>query len=354
MKKIFSFFMAVMLLVSAVPVAYAAETETSTETSNIEMVGKYSAATYEVTVPSKLAPGETGTVTATGAWASNQTLTVTCPNSVTLSYGNQTIDVGVTFAGINQVGDDLNEMNVSTDVTVANATAMFGTWTGTLTYNVELVTEEVAVVGSATFEDGVTLSWEELKLEENGIKYDYDASAITDTSIGNYAFYCCNSMESINIPESVTSIGEYAFDSASVLKKIDLSRCTNLTSIGESAFACTAITSINLPNSVKNISDYAFNCCILLDNVDLSHIKITSIGTQAFCGCESLTSINLPESVTSIGKLAFYHCISITSITFNGTMSQWNAITKTEDWNTDCSEIKVTCTDGTIIIPAYE
>ena len=64
--------------------------------------------------------------------------------------------------------------------------------------------------------------------------------------------------------------------------------------------------------------------------------------------CESLTSITIPDSVTSIGVSAFSACTSLTTITFNGTISQWNFITKESYWNSNVPATKVVCTDGEV------
>lgn len=143
MKKILSFLLAALMLVSMVPTALAADVDVS-EGTTIKVVGT-GADTYTVTVPAKLAPGESGTVKANGTWPSNQTLNVTAPSSVTLTHGTQTMDVGITFDGIHQAGNDTGSVSAEQTVAVAAASALFGTWTGTLTYTVEMVTVETEV-----------------------------------------------------------------------------------------------------------------------------------------------------------------------------------------------------------------
>ena len=94
----------------------------------------------------------------------------------------------------------------------------------------------------------------------------------------------------MNIPNSVTSIGNGAFNNCTGLTSITIP--SSVTSIGEEAFCgCTGLTSVNIPNSV------------------------TSIGNGAFYGCTHLTSITIPDSVTSIGNNAFSDCSGLTSIT---------------------------------------
>ena len=162
------------------------------------------------------------------------------------------------------------------------------------------------------------------------------------TSIGDYAFYGCSSLTSVTIPNSVTSIGNWAFVRCSSLTSITIPN--SVTSIGEYAFyRCSALTSITIPNSVTSIGKYAFEYCSSLTSVtinsdaivskdysyddNISDIfgtqvteyiignKVKGIGDYAFCGCSSLTSVTIGESLTSIGRSAFYGCSSLTSIT---------------------------------------
>ena len=133
------------------------------------------------------------------------------------------------------------------------------------------------------------------------------------TSIGNYAFYWCESLTSITIPNSVTSIGDGAFLGCSSLTSVTIPN--SVTSIGDGAFgSCISLTSVTIPNSVTSIGEWAFYYCSSLTSVTIPN-SVTSIGNDAFSGCSSLTSVTIPNSVTSIGDGAFRDCSSLTSIT---------------------------------------
>ncbi|MBR6715177.1 MAG: leucine-rich repeat protein [Prevotella sp.] len=139
--------------------------------------------------------------------------------------------------------------------------------------------------------------------------------------IGNGAFYNCG-ITSVEIPNSVTTIGEQAFDGCYNLTSIEIPN--SVTSIGEKAFyGCSSLSSIIVQNgNSKYDSRNNCNALIQTDNNELilgcmntnipNGIKI--IGEGAFYGCD-FTSIEIPNSVTSIGENAFICCYSLTSIT---------------------------------------
>ena len=168
----------------------------------------------------------------------------------------------------------------------------------------------------------------------------------TVTEIGDYAFHNFLELKKINIPNSVTRIGEGAFYLCSSLVGITIPN--SVTSIGNIAFfGCSSLTNITIPESVTSIGYSAFYGCSSLTNITIPE-SVTSIGDRAFYGCSSLTSITIPNSVTSIGGWVFASCSSLTSITYNGTQSQWNKISKVGAWNEGSPIATITCTDGVI------
>ena len=144
------------------------------------------------------------------------------------------------------------------------------------------------------------------------------------TTIGEHAFSGCDSLTSINIPNSVTMIGKGAFSGCDYLTSINIP--DDVTTIGEGAFGgCHSLTNINIPNSVTTIGTGAFFYCLSLTSINIPN-SVTTIGKGAFRGCKSLTSINIPNSVTTIGEWAFVECKSLTNINIP------NSVTTIGEW----------------------
>ena len=139
MKRIISLLLAVMLVISAVPMAYAADTQDY----SLGTAVKYTAANnenYTITVPAKLAPGQGGTVTLDGYWASNTVVSVTAEENVVLTNSinaNDQKTLDVSFDGISEAGDNSAKQTFTAPVSVAGiSNALFGTWSGHFNYTV--------------------------------------------------------------------------------------------------------------------------------------------------------------------------------------------------------------------------
>ena len=140
------------------------------------------------------------------------------------------------------------------------------------------------------------------------------------TSIGDSAFNHCTNLSRITIPDSVTCISDYAFFDCSGLKSITFP--DSVTSIGYRAFHhCASLTSITIPDSVTSIGDSAFSDCESLTSITIPD-GVTSIGWSAFWCCLRLKRITIPDSVTRIGDSAFYGCSSLTSITIPNSVTR--------------------------------
>ena len=213
-----------------------------------------------------------------------------------------------------------------------------------------------ANIVSNTYENGKGVIVFDAPVTSIGNGAFYDCEKLTSitipnsvTSIGQQAFHGCSSLTSLTIGNSVTSIGEQAFDNCSSLTSVTIPN--SVTSIGKFAFSdCSSLTSVTIPDSVTSIGNFAFEYCSSLTSVHISDLSawcrisfyrgdanpmyygaklylngneltelvipsdIIKIKDYTFYNCDGLTSVTIPDSVTSIGSYAFYYCSSLTSV----------------------------------------
>lgn len=112
-------------------------------------------------------------------------------------------------------------------------------------------------------------------------------------TLGNYAFFECESLKEITLPEGLTSIGVRAF------------------------YGCIRLWSIKLPNTVTTIRELAFANCDALTTVDFGQ-TLTQIGINAFYNCDSLTEIALPDTLKSLPASCFAGCIALATVDLGG------------------------------------
>ena len=153
--------------------------------------------------------------------------------------------------------------------------------------------------------------------------YNYDgmtAVHISDgvTSIGDACFYGCHSLTNVHIPESVTSIGYSAFYYCEHLEDITIPK--RVTSIGSHAFAfCKSITSITIPENLTAIQAGTFVYCQKLTDVTMGN-RVQSIGREAFAECSSLKDIDFPDGLIEIGEAAFLGCNRLITVEIPNSM----------------------------------
>ncbi len=140
------------------------------------------------------------------------------------------------------------------------------------------------------------------------------------TEIGNKAFINCQSLISINIPNSVYIIGEFAFVNCVNLRKVIIS--DNVTEIGIGAFYnCKHLSKINIPNNIKCIKSSTFENCSSLINIEIPD-NIIEIGNEAFSNCESLKEITIPKGVITISIKTFFGCSSLVTVNLLGNIEK--------------------------------
>lgn len=160
---------------------------------------------------------------------------------------------------------------------------------------------------------------------ENGILYNKDKTELlyfprtitttdgtftTSANIGDYAFYN-TLLKKIIVEEGATSIGAYAFANCNTLEEIELGN--SISTIGKYAFSHTTLKNINLPSKLTTVAEGLFHYCSNLEKITIPE-KVDMIGENAFLHCDSLHSVNILGDPTSIGSQSFYECGELTDI----------------------------------------
>lgn len=142
---------------------------------------------------------------------------------------------------------------------------------------------------------------------------EYSFSGYLSAAQSNEPYQFGRNIHSVTIPQSVTSIGDYAFSHCEKMDSLTINDAT--TSIGSWAFdECYKLTTLSLGKNITTIGDYAFLDCHTLDNVTIPP-SVTSIGKSAFYRCYALTTLSLGENIEKIGSYAFAECGHLTNVT---------------------------------------
>ena len=154
-------------------------------------------------------------------------------------------------------------------------------------------------------------------IDRYAFAFDDNLSSLTINSnklhtIDFGAFLTCKSLTSVNLPSSITQLGDYAFASCYNLSSISIP--DGVTSIGMYAFRYCSLSTIHLPKELTAISTALFYGCKNLVFPIIPE-KVKTIDAQAFYGCNNVSAVSLPASVSSLGNEVFLGCTGITSIT---------------------------------------
>ena len=159
------------------------------------------------------------------------------------------------------------------------------------------------------------------------------------TSIGDRAFDGCSALTTLSLGEKIKTIGNYAFENCTSLTGVTIPQ--SVTSIGYSAFeGCTNLNPLTIKGPITSMGNYAFAGSTYLTSLTL-YDDIQTIGNFAFVGSTSLKTVTLPKNLTSIGEYAFARCSELKSITIPEKVKTINHQTFA-----DCSELEY------IILPA--
>ena len=379
MKKVISLFLSVAMLLSIVSVvdfsAYASvktgkcgdnvtySLDTETGVLTISGTGKmtdysYSSSPFCNDTKIKVVTIDYG-VTSIGKYAfrSCKNLTsVTMPNSLT-SIGENSFDACIDLTSmiipdsVKSIGEHAFYTCTSLkNVTIGNSLNMISNFVFVGCNSLENIMVDENNLNYSSI-DGVLFNKKKTELILYPVGNSRNAYSIPNsvTSIGYYAFWGCTNLRNIKIPNNVESIGDYAFYNCTSLTSVTIPN--SVTSIGNDAFyGCSSLTSVTIPDSVTSIGYSALSSCTSLTSIEVSYDNenyssvdgvlfdkdktkliqypagsnrtiysipnsVISIGSDAFVGCTSLTSVTIPNSVTSIGGSAFSGCTNLTSIT---------------------------------------
>ncbi|MCM1042890.1 MAG: leucine-rich repeat domain-containing protein [Corallococcus sp.] len=151
------------------------------------------------------------------------------------------------------------------------------------------------------------------------------------TTVGKYAFVC-GKFETVNIPASITSIGEGVFVNCTNLATVTFDKDSKCKTIGFVAFyLCGSLSEIVIPSSVTALDQGVFESCAKLQRVTFAGDSMcSSIGDSAFSGCVALAEIVIPSRVETVGTNVFFGCSLTIKCEAASKPSGWNV-----NWNPD-------------------
>lgn len=354
MKKVISLLLSIAMLFSiTVGLDFSAYATTSGDFEYITLddgtakITKYTGSKTSVSIPSKL-DGKTVTVLGYEAFYSCSVERVIIPNSVTnidtraFYYCESLENITIPNSVIN-IGNSAFDRCVSLEnITIPNSVTNIGNWAFSDCESLTGITipNSVISIGNRAFGSCANLSKVSIgsglkTLGRAAFDFCYDLTEFAVSSSNKYfsavkgVLYNKDKTAIIKypsgitdsfftIPNTVKTIEEGAF-SQSYLQSISIPDC--VTSIGDDAFyACRSLTNVTIPDSVITIGDGAFGTCTGLENIHFGS-NLKSIGEMAFSVCYSLKRIDLPDSLTNIGDWAFRSCYELNEATISKNVS---------------------------------
>ena len=282
---------------------------------------------FTVTIPKTITLGQNKSATygvkVKGDISGNETVTVTPDATVQLTDSNGkaavtgTITQDITEFAADQV--NLPDGGSTTGNIVANELTS-GDWSGNFefavgieSYGSNLNGFNLADYQTYGIEETVNVVIPTYVTDTKGVKHK-----ITGMRFSGPVYNPIGSsiIETIVLPDSVTTIGNGSFCHWTSLKNITIP--DSVTSIGGSAFSgCSSLTNITIPDQVTELCSYTFSDCTSLTNITIPN-SVQKINNSVFSNCTSLTTVTLPDQVSNILSDSFSNCTSLTTITYKG------------------------------------
>ena len=179
------------------------------------------------------------------------------------------------------------------------------------------------------------------------------------TKLGNALFYRCQNMQTISLPTTLTELGYRTFAQGSGEYQscgglTELTLPSGMQKLGGNALRQTNITELIIPARVSVIEDYFLSKCTKLKTV---RAESSVLGSFMFVQCTALESLTISTNCKTFGSNMLTYCESLTTITYEGTKEQWNAITKPTNWMTSDAKAnyhngylqRINCVDGAFV-----
>ncbi len=167
------------------------------------------------------------------------------------------------------------------------------------------------------------------------------------TSIPQDAFYACEKLRAIALPENLQTIGDEAFRNCKSLVEVVVP--TGVVSLGEKCFQmCEALERVVIPSAVERIPSYCFYGCVKLSDIVIEE-GVSVVGDYSFQGCNALKNVEIPSSVTTIEEYAFYRCGGLEGVALPNGIT---IINKGTFYNCE-SLVSVVVPSGVVVIDDY-
>jgi hypothetical protein len=260
-----------------------------------------------------------GTLTITGYTGPGGAVTI--PGSIN---GLPVTSIGDFAFGGNRGQIAIPDNKPVTSITIPNSVTSIGkgAFNGCFRLTNAVIPNSVTNIGDGAFYNCQNLR--AIMVDAGNSIYSTVDGVLIDKSRSTLIQFPEGKADSYTIPNSVTSIGNAAFEGCTGLTNIMIP--DSITNIGNRAFrGCTKLTNVTIPDSVISISAEAFAFCIDMTNIVIGG-SLTSIGEQAFEYCSSLTSVTIPKGVSNIADGAFGDCLGLRAIMVDARNSFYSSV----------------------------